>query len=413
MTADRDPADEPFFHEWNAYRSKSKRSLARARLFAEGLGLNFDSLPPAMVVVGSKGKGTAVTYATVALYSADFRVGTISSPGFRSNRERIRLNGIALSHSAYDELSALVGQVVEGLPEVSDGYLAPSGLYTMAGIWYLKNHGANVLVVEEGLGGISDELSLIPADVVVVTQIFEEHLGIIGSNVEEIAHDLVGVVRPQTRQVWTLPQITSVGHVIGTIVGSREHSARLHKPSSDAWRDAATARVPGLSRSNADLGLAAGAAMAELLAHSVDYDLAESIAAGTSLPGRLSVHTLTRGTQQATWIVDAAITPHGVRAALKWVLDNFGEPSVILAAFPDIKNTAACFAELKDHSVIAVTAGEHYLTYTQSSAPGPLVPSDQALARASDSGSSVLCLGTMSFIAEVMEYLDVQTESYW
>lgn len=408
MTAERVPADEPFFHEWNAYRSGAKRSLARARLFATGLGLRFDSLPPSMMVIGSKGKGAAVTYATLALFSAGFRVGTISSPPFRSNRERIRLNGRALSPSAYDDLSDLVGAVIDKLPEVDDGYLSPAGLYTLAGIFYLTNNDADVLVLEEGLGGVSDEISLINPDVVAVTQIFEEHLGIIGSNVDEIACDLMGIVRPQTRQVWTLPQRPSVNLVIANIAGTR-----LRELSAGNWREAATAGVPGLSKMNANLGLAAGSAMAELFGQAVDKDLAKAIANRTSLPGRLSVHVITKGARRTTWVADAAISPEGVRAALDWTVQNVGDPSTILAAFPDIKDAVACFGELRGRNVIAATAGESYLTYTQDSAPGPLIPSIQAFSLAANSGPLVLCIGTMSFIGEVIGYLGVETESYW
>ena len=107
VTACWEPDDEPFFREWRVRRPDERRSLARARLFGDALGLHWAGLPSTLTVVGSKGKGTAAAHATAVLHAAGRRVGTIVSPAFRRNSERIRVAGQALGPNEYTEVSTL------------------------------------------------------------------------------------------------------------------------------------------------------------------------------------------------------------------------------------------------------------------------------------------------------------------
>ncbi|HKR65805.1 MAG TPA: hypothetical protein VJZ00_18890, partial [Thermoanaerobaculia bacterium] len=113
MTAIRLPADRVFFEEWSRMRATSKRSIARAARLAEAMGVPLREIP-AIVVVGSKGKATAATLASAALANAGHRVGTITSPPILTNRERIRVNGVAISEREYEELAERSAGVLAG-----------------------------------------------------------------------------------------------------------------------------------------------------------------------------------------------------------------------------------------------------------------------------------------------------------
>ena len=97
MPARHLPGDEPFFREWKTYHGPYARSRSRAKLFARELALDTSPTIPVIGVVGSKGKGSAVAATTQYLMSLGYRVGTISSPPFLTNRERIRLYARPLS----------------------------------------------------------------------------------------------------------------------------------------------------------------------------------------------------------------------------------------------------------------------------------------------------------------------------
>ena len=387
-TASFVPADEPFFREWSARQPGERRSLARAAAYATGLGLDVAAVPAPLVVVGSKGKGTTATYASARLAASGVRVGTVTSPGYRTNRERIRVNGEAIPASDYEALSHRVAAALLAVAAPEGGYLSPTGLFTLAGVWWLMAAGCEALVLEAGIGGGSDEVSLFTPATVAITRIFDEHLGILGDSVTEIAREKAAVVRPGTRSVLTIPQCAEVAAALppATIVDSVPDGLAL---------------PAGLSGLNAALGVQAAEAHGAT-GGDIGGDIARVLATVT-LPGRLSVHR--RGDQ--SFLVDSAIDPVGVRAALDW--RGAGLSSVVVA-FPDGKRPAACLAELAGCRVVPVCTENRRLTFADPVwdpfRPLPVF-ADLDLPKL---GPRVLALGTISFVGEVLDRLDVPTE---
>lgn len=191
------PADRVFFEEWSRLHLTSMRSVPRSAMFADTMGVSLHAVPT-IVVVGSKGKATAATVASAALVAAGHRVGTITSPPILTNRERIRVNGVAVDESSYDVIAARAESALRRMPKPVDGYLSPSGIYMVAGIDHLCRAGCDVLVIEAGMGGRSDEVSLLDPQVLVVTPIFLEHVGLLGNTIEEIRAEKLGAAGPRT-----------------------------------------------------------------------------------------------------------------------------------------------------------------------------------------------------------------------
>ena len=225
-------ADRVFFEEWSRLHVTSKRSVPRAAMLADAMGVPLRALPT-IVVVGSKGKATAATKASAALVAAGHRVGTITSPPILTNRERIRIDGIAIDQRTYETISARVKVALRGLPEPVDGYLSPAGMYMVAGIDHFRREGCDVLVIEAGMGGRSDEVSLLDPAVLVVTPIFLEHADILGNTIEEIRADKLGAAGPRT-----------------TVVHDALEGARLI--DADATLDHMTIHLPGRMTSHID-----------------------------------------------------------------------------------------------------------------------------------------------------------------
>lgn len=396
-------ADEPFFREYKEHSGARRRSLVRAARLRDLWDLRADRLPPVLTVVGSKGKGTAATYAAATLTAAGMRTGLVTSPPFRTNRERVRLDGVAVDDVAYrrmaDELAEALGEL--GPVQSDGGYLSPTGSFTISGVRHLLRNQVDVIVLEEGLGGASDEVSLFSPQVVAVTAVFEEHLGVIGENLLEIAADLLGVITAETRTVLSVPQEPEVWAALvarasdlGADVGLVDGSAEPDFPAP-----------PGLSWMNAMLGTSAGRAMATLRGAPAgpDPDPRNVVPSPISLPGRLSVHH----DGPRTWVVDAPVNERGVTVALEWFLRVLGTPQVVLLCMPDIKDVEGSLRALDGHSVVAVRAGESYLHFSGHRWPLPLLPAAEAFDLADRVEGGVLALGTMSFVGEVLEHLDV------
>ncbi len=395
-------ADQPFFAEWPG--DGRRRSLHRARALGELLGISWPLPVPVITVVGSKGKGTAVAHASSVLAAAGLRVGTITSPPFRRNTERIRINGTALELADFENLSARVSRALKLLPPSTTEYLAPTGIFTVAGVSELLRRGVSALVLEEGLGGCSDEVSLFPSKIVVLTPVFEEHLGIIGNSLPEIAADLLGVCGEKTELLVTTPQVPEVRALFP---GSLRNIEIFPASLPEGYRRCA----PGPSAVNAAAGATAGNYLAKQLTAGLSISELAAAAYRVILPGRLSSHP-PNSVRAGTWILDAAINPAGISAVAQVLTEENMPPKLVLACFPDAKDAAACFARAQREfgDIIPVTSGAHLRFEHSGQSARPAI---EAIRSALPQPGPVLALGTMSFIADATELLDIATDSWW
>ena len=387
--------DEPFFRERSA-APDGQRSLARAAAFGRALGLDFEQLPPALVVVGSKGKGTASTYAAAALSAAGLRVGLLTSPGLRSHRERIRIDGAALTPEEYSELSARIRDGLdrgEALPH--DGYLSPTGLYTLAGLLRFTDASCDVVVLEAGMGGGGDEVSLVPALGVIVTPIFAEHLGRLGATVEAIAVEKLAVISAYTEAVTAVTQPASVAALTSARAGPRLRIV-------DAVDAAAIGGLPGEPvGANAVAGIVAAQRLLDALgAPPASQESNDRLLRSINLPGRLSVHTV--GDQR--WGVDSAIDGGGAEAALSWFQQQLGMPTAIVAAIPDGKDQDGVVGAVGNRPLIRVTVDTAHLTFEQWRPARRFEDMDIA-----GLGERPVALGCVSFVGAVLQRLGVDT----
>jgi dihydrofolate synthase/folylpolyglutamate synthase len=397
------------FAEWSKFRTSSSRSLARARFLADGLGLHGLLRDiPLLGVVGSKGKGTAAIFASAAIASAGLKVGTILSPGVISNLDRIRVNGRRLGGEEYRDVLSRLEEATRALPKVdpADGYLSPGGLFMIGGLEHLARTGCDVIVVEAGMGGARDEISLFPLDTVVVTGVFGEHLDILGPTVVDIAKDKSAVITEATRHAFTLPQSPAVREVIVARAGGV--GVELTTVDTASSTDDRELYPPGLNRMNAELGTIAGLSIAEAIVGTrPDEDTLVATLRSVTYPGRLSVHQ----TASARVVVDSAVSRDALVTALVFSSRVFGGPPArILVSLPRDKDFAGFVAELQNVAVrkVFVGLGETHLHYPDR-AEWPWEWAE--IGDLSDVLSGdVLAVGTVSFSAEVLRRLAVDSE---
>jgi folylpolyglutamate synthase/dihydropteroate synthase len=406
MLFQRSPYDEPFFREKAAANPGATRSKKRAHVLAEMLDVlprvHGAGGPTTATIVGSKGKGTTTTFASAVLSAAGLRVGTLTSPAYRSNRERIRVDGQAISLEKYKELSKLIGEGLNRLetPQLGEGYLSPTGLFTIAAWRHFTDTACDVWVCEAGMGGRSDEVSIITADVVGVTAIFGEHLGILGDTVLDISRDKLDVITSDTKAVFSRAQPTRrVTRLLEDMARDRLTIIRSDRSTRrSAWEP------PGLGRSNARLGVAIGKRCVALLGRPMpSEDELGAALVEVRLPGRLSVH---RRDGQA-WLLDCAINGSGARQALAACRALLGEPATILACIPDDKDQGGVRSALSGYRWIPMRSHATHqefgnwaldLRYIEELPPAQL-------------RSPILAIGTISFIGEALGELDVSLES--
>lgn len=443
MTAQHLAADEPFFRQWST-RGTLPRTLGSSKALIKLL--NFTP-PPSIAVVGSKGKGTTLAALSVGLSREGFTTVSIMSPPFRTNRERIRLNGTAIDQDTYERMSDRLAELLPHLP--TDHYLSPTGAYTVVGAWWASHIGADVLVVEEGMGGGTDEVSLFSHIALGVTPIFFEHGGILGNSVPEIARNLLSAGSSSVEIIASAPQSEDVADIVsskaeqwgshvvmpppashlnplvGQSVGLGAGLAQAVNPlltSTKHGRHSDTHHKTSMKLESLTNIPGSGMYLAE--PHEFQRDLVEIL----NLPGRSSRHVLPPQSEHlvdsqgekdvehgmatdlgtstddstlkgaGTWFVDAAITPDAVRAAL--TAAAMPEATVV-CCWPLSKDRDGCLELVP--GAYEVTAG-HGLPFAEE------LPRFQDIV--ADLEGDVIALGTISFIGEVLDYLGAETDSW-
>ena len=418
MTAEAVPAY--FFEEWSRRGPGDRRSLRRAALLAGLLGVA-EPGPPVLTVVGSKGKGTAATYASAWLVAAGCRVVTVTSPGLRSDAERIRVDGAAVSGAELAGLARRLQRASRSLPPLHDGYLSPSGLFTLAGLLHARDVGADVVVLEAGMGGVSDEAGLFSPSVVAITEVFGEHLGVLGDTPEEIAADKAGIAAKTTSAVVSLPQTPTVAAAIAATVGGRVETidtARIgdllrstgiatNLSPGEAAVDPAAALLPhGLNRPNAALGCTAAQRLLDAIGHTTpDGARLARVLASVRLPGRTSWHTI----PGATLLIDSAIGRAGAAAAVREAYRRWDRIDHVLVCLPDHKDVPGVLAELEGLPMTFVRMPDREsLRFTRTRAT--VDAAELTPARLARYGERILILGTVYFTGRVLDLIGAPTE---
>ncbi|WP_022872385.1 hypothetical protein [Nesterenkonia alba] len=384
---DRSSEEEVIFGEWRALRTVSSRSLARTRALLEVLEHDPAGFSPAVLgVVGSKGKGTAAVYASATLCGLGLRTGTVMSPGIVSNADRIRVNGTAVSATVWRRALRRLAEARRHLPPATaeTGYLAPTGLFMVLAMLIFAEEGVDVVVAEAGMGGVSDDLSHWPLQTVVVTEIFAEHLDVLGPTLRDVARDKAGVIGAGTQWVVSLrqsPQVhREIEHQLDRCTclgrGPRVIEVATEPTTPAALPEALNTHLPqGIQRSNAAAGVLAALAVAGHDPHHPTLEssgtpaTAEASRCGHSLgrspvlprltstlasvryPGRLSVHQVPAtapGDPQPWCIVDSAVSRAGLEHALAFSRGQLGsEPDQVLVCLPPGKDLPGFVAGLR------------------------------------------------------------------
>ncbi|MDR2382005.1 MAG: hypothetical protein LBE08_12730, partial [Bifidobacteriaceae bacterium] len=336
-------ADRPFLAD--APTKANPRRLDHARALSARLGLAGRARGRVLVgVVGSKGKGTAAIYASAVLAAGGLKVGTITGPGITSGIERIRINGESIPEADYAAIGRRIerfaGASAPGTTDLLRG-VAPSGRYLLFGLDYLLNAGCHAVVLEAGRGGASDELSVLPLDYLLVTEVFREHTEYLGATAPLIARDKVGAASAATSIIFYLAQSAPVERALRAGARALGATALRVDPACEsnpaAWGCQGAVAPAGYGRRNAVLGVSAGWAILRETGRGAPprARLATTLASVTT-PGRL---TALRGPDGATLLVDSAVTRDGLVAALFAARKLAGQrPEHIIISLPSDKD---------------------------------------------------------------------------
>jgi len=143
-------------------------------------------------IAGTKGKGSVAAMITSVLKEAGLKVGLYTSPHLVSFTERIQFNGRPI---AEEELCNIVSGTESYMEELRADGLSFFEAYTACAFSYFSRKGADVAVLETGMGGRLDATNAADAGVSVITPVSMEHTRILGSALRDIAREKAGIIK--------------------------------------------------------------------------------------------------------------------------------------------------------------------------------------------------------------------------
>jgi dihydrofolate synthase/folylpolyglutamate synthase len=129
------------------------------------------------------------------LGAAGVRCGLYTKPHLQSYRERIRVDGQAISPAAFERAVQHMQTFLRGLPEGA-GEPTTFEVTTALALTEFARDRCEMAVVEVGLGGRLDATNATDPFVSVITSISYDHTAILGRTLGSIAIEKAGILRP-------------------------------------------------------------------------------------------------------------------------------------------------------------------------------------------------------------------------
>ncbi|MFF0250664.1 bifunctional folylpolyglutamate synthase/dihydrofolate synthase [Streptosporangium sandarakinum] len=300
-------------------------------------------------VAGTNGKSTTTRMIETILRERNLRVGRFTSPHLVSMRERISVDGAPLSEERFAEVYEDVLPYLEMIDAKGRRLSFFETLTAMAFVAF-ADAPVDVAVIETGMGGSFDATNVADGTVAVITPISLDHMDYLGPDVETIAGEKAGIIKPGAMAVLAQQQLPAAEVLmrraaeVGATVAreglefgvlGRELAVGgqlLHLKSLKGTYDEVLLPLYGAHQaSNAACALAAVEALTAG-SDPLDPELVRQAFLQVTSPGRLEV--VRRG---PTVLVDAAHNPGGIQATLDGVQESFGFDKLVgvVAMFAD------------------------------------------------------------------------------
>lgn len=251
-----------------------------------------------MHVGGTNGKGSTTAFLSSMLREAGHRVAVYTSPHLVSVLERFLVDGRPMSEEAF---TAWVRRLEPLAAETKASFFEITTAIAFADF---AARGAEIAVIEVGLGGRLDSTNVIEPLAAGVTRIALEHTEYLGPTLEHIAREKAGIAKPGVPFL-TTEQDPAVLAVMQAAVGSRQSAVVIVDPESAAGNELGL-RGPHQA-ANASLALALARALPP--PWRPDADAERRGLASARLPGRFD--------RRGRHVFDVAHNPDGMRALVE------------------------------------------------------------------------------------------------
>jgi dihydrofolate synthase/folylpolyglutamate synthase len=152
------------------------------------------------LIAGTNGKGSVVAMVRSVLQAGGLRVGTMPKPHLVAYRERIAVDGKAISEA---EFAAAIEHVMPAVDRVSARLGPPTEFETLTAAAFaeLARRDVDLVLVEVGMGGRLDATNVLDPGVAVITNVQKDHERYLGSTLAAIGAEKAAIIKPRSLAV--------------------------------------------------------------------------------------------------------------------------------------------------------------------------------------------------------------------
>lgn len=406
-----------------------------ARKMLDELGA-LDRKQKNIMITGSKGKGSLSVMVAKLLEAHGSKVGLFTSPHLRDYRERIRLNGQAISEQdlieVAKELKPIYMEIEKNLPKYR--YIGPVGATAVMAMSYFYKNKTDFNVVECGRGARFDDVNQVQGFIGGINKIFLEHVGPLGHTVDEVAYHKAGLIKKPLKAVFSAEQSKYADLVlryearkfeIPINIYNHDFSAYDIRLTNEGTKFSVKTKLGDyeglclslLGRHQAENAALAIAIVEYALNRKLDQEIIRKTLINIKWPGRMEILE-----RKPLVILDGCISKESM-AQVKEIVDFLDYKKMIsIVAIPEDKDYLGVIDMLKEYKckIILTHADNDYLKFSKSQVDEArkICPveffdnvrdsMDNAKSEADDN-TLILCLGTQSFIKDVKTYYNEDT----
>jgi len=180
-------------------------------------------------VAGTNGKGSTCAMAAQALAEAGYRTGLYTSPHLVRFNERIALDGEPIDEATLEGLCAVIRRACPWHDAGGEGdRLTYFEFATLLALLHFAQEGAEVAVIEVGLGGRFDATNVVRPLVCAVSRIGLDHVELLGDTLAGIAREKAGIFKRE------VPAVVASAQPPEAMAALRDEAARRGAPLSVA-----------------------------------------------------------------------------------------------------------------------------------------------------------------------------------
>jgi dihydrofolate synthase/folylpolyglutamate synthase len=374
-------------------------------------------------VLGTNGKTSTTRMIAAILERHGLRTAAYTSPHLVSYRERLQVSGQDMSSEDFARAIARAAWAAERVNRTLSGedHVTQFELLTAGALWQIAERGAQVAVVEAGLGGRYDATSVIDAELTVLSNVGLEHTRWLGPTVRDIAEEKLAVVRPGGTLALGAgldPEALAVAERV-----ARERGARIVVAGVDAASDRSAnglAARGAFQRRNFALARLVAETYLRGIGIEPDERAVSEAAASTEVPGRLQVVS-----DDPLTVLDGAHNPDAVHALVQSLPALVGErPLALVLGVLEDKDAASMLSSLlrmcerawftappsaRALSPAALQSLARQLGFEQVACePSPAQALAEAQRWARERGGAVLATGSVYLVGELLGSLSEQ-----